>query len=64
MKSLNKQVELSETVSVCEDLTDGMAGELIKQFMNMPGMAVPTFGKYFMFFTTECLTVQVLHQSL
>ena len=32
--------------------------------MNMLSMVVPTCGKYFMFFTIRCLTVQVFHQSL
>ena len=42
LKSLKKEVELSEIVSVCKYLADGTAGELIKQFMNMSSMAVPT----------------------
>ena len=63
LKSLNKQIELSEIVSVCKDLTDGTQGELIKLFMNMLSMVVPTCGKYFMFFTIRCLTVQVFHQD-
>ena len=61
LKSLNKQIELSEIVSVCKDLTDGTAGEVDQTVYEH---VKPTFGKYFMFFTIRCLTVHVFHQGL
>ena len=42
--SFNKQIELSEIVSVSKDLTYDTAGGVIKQFMNMSCTVVPTFG--------------------
>ena len=41
-----------------------LQGELIKQFMDMSSTVVPTFEKYFMFFTIRCLTVQVFRQGV
>ena len=63
-KSLKRQIELSEIVSVCKDLTDCTAGQVDQTVYEHVKYGGPDLWKiYFLFFTLRCLTVQAFHQG-
>ena len=64
LKPLNKQIELSEIVSVCKDLTDGIAGGVDQTVSEHVKCGGPNLWKILHVLYNKMFDRQVFHQGL